>query len=77
MTVENVYQSSGGTFNVDATLARMVVGLEAELDERAQGVCLCVCVCVCVCVCAYMCVRVCVCVCVCVCVHDSGAQGWG
>ncbi|MGB1603535.1 MAG: hypothetical protein ACPIOQ_62970 [Promethearchaeia archaeon] len=33
-----MWQSSGGTFNVDATLARMVAGLESELEERSKGI---------------------------------------
>jgi hypothetical protein len=35
--IEELWQSSGGTFNVDETLSKMVVGLEAELDERAKA----------------------------------------
>lgn len=36
--IEELWQQSGGSFNVDATLARMVQGLESELDERTKNI---------------------------------------
>merc|ERR1711968_298187 len=34
--IQELWQSSGGVFNVDAVLQQMVFGLEEELELRAQ-----------------------------------------
>ena len=36
--IQELWQSSGGVFNVDEVLQQMVFGLEDELELRSQGV---------------------------------------
>ena len=38
--IQELWQSSGGVFNVDEVLQQMVFGLEEELTLRLQGVAL-------------------------------------
>ena len=35
--IQELWQASGGVFNVDDVLQTMVYGLEEELDERMRG----------------------------------------